>query len=207
MAEIATILLGLTMGLTACSAFCLPYVGSWMLGREGLCHWADAGLVLLGRLMIYTVLGGVAAGIGSLEWLDGLKTGGAAALALASLLAGGWLLLTGSTCRARGACGAAFPPLLLGVAMGLTPCAPLVALLAGCALAGEIKSGLLHGALFGLSSALAPVILTTVLVGGAGQRLLGLVPGFTPWLRILSGLILIGLAWHPLANHWMADGP
>ncbi|MBF0135960.1 MAG: sulfite exporter TauE/SafE family protein [Magnetococcus sp. DMHC-1] len=201
----ATALLGLTMGLTACSAFCLPYFGTWMMGRGVTTQpWQDAGSFLLGRLTAYTLLGGMAAGVGNLAWLAWLENTGRLALAGLVLSIGGWLLLSPvpkpiTSCR-NSALDRTLPPFALGLTLSLVPCLPLLTLLASCALAGGVIQGLLQGALFGLTASLAPIFLATVVLGGIGRGLIHQQPRFAPWLRRGAGLILVAMAVSPLAT-------
>ncbi|MBF0427524.1 MAG: sulfite exporter TauE/SafE family protein [Magnetococcales bacterium] len=194
----ATAVLGLTMGLTACSAFCLPYFGSWVLGGDGTRSWNDAGWFFLGRVIAYALLGGMAAALGHVVLLSDSPSLGRLVLSGVSLLAGLFLLFFSSS---PGTChGAKFthwPPLLLGMAVSLVPCPPLGALLVACALSGEIVMGLLHGMIFGLTTSLTPVLLASLLLGHAGRELRGMFPGLAPWLRRGAGVVLVILAARP----------
>src|SRR5512140_3006215 len=70
-------LLGASLGLTACTATCLPFMGTWVLGRGGTQGQAlrDTALFVSGRIVAYTLLGAVAAGAGT--WLAQVMRGGA----------------------------------------------------------------------------------------------------------------------------------
>jgi thiol:disulfide interchange protein DsbD len=88
-------LLGVSMGLTACTVTCLPFMGTWALGRasgqgEAFLH---TGVFLAGRVVTYTLLAALAgaAGLGLAKALGG--PWGNAAIGGASILAGLWLLL------------------------------------------------------------------------------------------------------------------
>ena len=87
-------LLGVSMGLTACTVTCLPFMGTWALGRasgrtEAFLH---TGVFLAGRVATYTLLATLAGavGIGLAKALGGVW--GNAAIGAASILAGLWLL-------------------------------------------------------------------------------------------------------------------
>ncbi|MBF0583213.1 MAG: sulfite exporter TauE/SafE family protein [Magnetococcales bacterium] len=199
-----TALLGLTMGFTACSAVCLPYFGAWILGQTPARPWQPAGLFLLGRVMAYALLGGVAAALGHLLLAHTTALYGRLILAGISMLAGLSLLLVGRrggvATSHRGCPGnraAHWPPLLLGMAISLVPCPTLVGVLTACSLTGSTVMGLLHGALFGTTTALAPVLLASALLGRTGEALQSLLPAFSPYLRRGAGLALIALAVHP----------
>jgi thiol:disulfide interchange protein DsbD len=82
------------MGLTACTVTCLPFMGTWALGRasgqrEAFLH---TGVFLAGRVVTYTVLAALAGavGLGLAKALGG--TWGNALIGGASILAGLWLL-------------------------------------------------------------------------------------------------------------------
>ena len=91
-------LLGASLGLTACTATCLPFMGTWILGRGGSQMQAlrDTALFVSGRILAYTMLGALAAAAGT--WLSQLmqanactvrsvETGGQCAALAARLLA------------------------------------------------------------------------------------------------------------------------
>lgn len=198
----ATALLGLTMGFTACSAFCLPYFGSWVLGRDRATPWQDAGLFLLGRVVAYALLGGLAAGLGQVLLLQTATGASRFILAGVSLLAGFFLLFfpvspSHGRCQV-GQSAAHWPPLLLGMAVSLVPCPPLAALLGACALTGEVGVGLGHGVIFGLCASLAPIGLASVVLGRTGRALVEIFPACSQWLRRGAGLVLIALALRPV---------
>ncbi|MBF0294718.1 MAG: sulfite exporter TauE/SafE family protein [Magnetococcales bacterium] len=188
----ATVLLGLTMGMTACAAYCLPYFGAWILGNGERGAWGNAGWFLAGRVTAYAGAGGVAAALG------GVVKGGAGHLPLAgvSLLLG--VLLLRAPQVHDGGCGMrerrAWPPWLLGAALGLVPCPTLAGLLAACALSGDVGVGVWHGLLFGVSATLAPVLLVVGVVGRTGGALREIFPTLAPWLRRGAGVALIALA-------------
>lgn len=186
-------LLGVSLGLTACTVTCLPYMGAWMLGRERGTALADTIAFLAGRVSAYAMMG-LAAGLAG-AWLTRMLENGIGHLAvgLASVAAGLWLLIG----RSRRGCAAGrranASPLALGFALSLTPCAPLASLLAFAAQAGSALSGLAYGLAFGLGAAVTPLLVLLPALGWFGQRLredraqLGL------WLRRAAGAVLIAL--------------
>ena len=188
--------LGLTMGVTACTVTCLPFMGTWVLGRGGSGRGAlrDTGLFLLGRITAYGLLGALAGALGS--WLaHALDSGvGHTAIGLASIAAGVWLLLP----EQRHACGtmrraAAMPPLLLGFSLSLTPCAPLGALLAACTVSGGGVEGMGYGLSFGLGAALTPLLLLLPLLGLFGNRLRENRPWLVKWTRWGAAAVLVAI--------------
>jgi len=190
-------LLGLSMGLTACTVTCLPFMGTWVLGRGGGKRAAllDTGVFLLGRVTAYSLLGGLAGAFGA--WLTQALSGGIGNVfvGVASIGAGVWLLLPS---RRSGSCGAArngagMPPFLLGFSLSLTPCAPLASLLAACALSGGAMAGAGYGLSFGLGAALTPLLLIVPLLGLFGQ---GLREGrwwLGSWLRWGAAAVLVAI--------------
>ncbi len=211
--SLATVwLLGVSMGLTACTVTCLPFMGTWALGRasgrrEALLH---TGVFLAGRVATYTLLAAIAgaAGLGLAKALGGAW--GNVAIGSASVLAGLWLLTSAS--RRRCAAAAALPmpaqvlpvkiyrrrsdslpPLFLGAALSLTPCAPLASLLALAAHAGSAAQGAGYGLAFGLGAAMTPILVLVPLAGRVGRELRSERPWLTRWLLWGAAAVLIGL--------------
>ena len=190
-------LLGVSLGLTACTATCLPFMGTWVLGRGGtqLQALRDTALFVSGRILAYCLLGAIAAGAGT--WLAQVMRGGTGnhIIGLASIAAGLWLLRSAKAhapCRvARGA--GSTPPLLLGFSLSLTPCAPLASLLAVCAAAGSIQWGMANGVAFGLGAALTPLLVLLPLISLLGKHLRDNREWITRWIRWGAAAVLIVL--------------
>jgi hypothetical protein len=193
----STWLLGLSVGLTACTVVCLPFMGTWVIGtgRGGATAFYHAALFAGGKVVAYGLLGLLAAVLG--EWLEATLAGGFGNLVigLSSIAAAAWLLLATrpvATC-ATARNGAGLPPFVLGIALSLTPCAPLAALLVAAALAGDPWLGLGYGVSFGLGAAVTPFLLIAPLLGAVGS---GMIQG-RPWLgralRLGAALVLVGL--------------
>lgn len=188
-------LLGVSLGLTACTATCLPFMGTWILGRGGSQMQAlrDTALFVGGRIFAYCLLGAIAGGAGI--WLSQALRGGVgnAVIGLASIAAGVWLLYSA---KVHAPCGVArgagtTPPLLLGFSLSLTPCAPLASLLAVCAAAGSIKSGAVNGVAFGLGAALTPLLILLPMISLFGKNLRENRDWITRWIRWGAALVLI----------------
>ena len=213
---LATIwLLGVSMGLTACTVTCLPFLGAWALGRasgqrEALLHTA---VFLAGRVITYTLLAGLAGAVG-LGLAKGLGAGwGNAAIGSASLIAGAWLLIQPWAESRRAAAPAptyapirlhrrrpdAVPPLLLGAALSLTPCMPLASLLALAANAGSAAQGAAYGFAFGLGAAMTPILVLTPLAGRLGRALISNRAWLGRWLTWGAAAVLIALGVKRLA--------
>lgn len=190
-------ILGVSLGLTACTATCLPFMGTWILGRGGSQMQAlrDTGLFVTGRILAYSLLGAVAGGAGM--WLShAMKSGvGNAVIGMASIAAGLWLL---RSAQAHAPCGVAksrgaTPPLLLGFSLSLTPCAPLASLLAVCAAAGSARLGMANGVAFGLGAALTPLLIVLPLISLLGKSLRDNRVWITGWIRCGAALVLVVL--------------
>lgn len=189
--------LGVSLGLTACTATCLPFMGTWILGRGGSQMQAlrDTALFVSGRILAYSMLGAIAAGAGT--WLAQVMRGGSGNLVIgmASIGAGLWLLRSAQThspCSAKRNAGAT-PPLLLGFSLSLTPCAPLASLLAVCAAAGSINLGVANGVAFGLGAALTPLLILLPLISLLGKNLRENRDWITTWIRWGAAAVLVVL--------------
>jgi sulfite exporter TauE/SafE len=190
-------LLGASLGLTACTATCLPFMGTWVLGRGGtqLQALRDMSLFVSGRIFAYCLLGAIAAGAGT--WLTQLLRGGTGNLIIgtASIGAGIWLLRAKkihAPCGVSRSAGGT-PPLLLGFSLSLTPCAPLASLLAVCAAAGSIKLGLVNGVAFGLGAALTPLLILLPLISVLGKNLRENRAWLSRWIAWGAAAVLIFL--------------
>lgn len=200
-------LLGASMGLTACSVTCLPFIGTWALGRaSGYPEaWRHILSFLAGRVLAYTLLALFAGmlGMGLANALGGIW--GSLAIGGASILAGLWLLAgrrpAGCAKRAApveqvirwGRPRDATPPFLMGSALALTPCTPLASLLAVAAESGAPLRGAGFGLVFGLGATLTPMLLLVPLAGRMGQALRQERDWLAPWLPRAAALVLIVL--------------
>jgi cytochrome c-type biogenesis protein len=209
-------LLGVSMGMTACTVTCLPFMGTWALGRasgrgEAFLH---TGVFLAGRVLTYTLLAALAGaiGVGLAKALGGSL--GNAVIGGASVVAGLWLLRRPVT-----SCGGvpdaghfipprltsqpirfqkkrdSLPPLFLGAALSLTPCTPLASLLALAANAGSAPQGAAFGLAFGLGAAMTPIIVLVPLAGRLGREIKSGRAWLSRWLvwAAAAVLILLGL--------------
>ncbi len=190
-------LLGLSMGLTACTATCLPFMGTWMIGRGGTAAIAlrDTGAFVAGRVMAYSLLGAIAGGAG--KWLADTLQGGIGHLiiGLSGVAAGTWLLATRdghAPCGIRRRLNGA-PPFAIGFSLSLTPCVPLASLLAVCAQAGNASTGIGYGLAFGMGAAVTPMLILLPLLGKFGRHLRTERPWLGLWARRGAALVLIAI--------------
>jgi len=196
-------LLGASMGLTACSVSCLPFIGTWALGR-GSGHseaFRHALSFLAGRVLAYTLLALVAgmAGSGLAQALG--SAWGNLAIGGASILAGLWLLIgkRSPACSRPSAVQTirwgrprdATPPFLMGTALALTPCTPLASLLALAAQAEDPLRGASFGLIFGIGATVTPILLLVPLAGRLGMALREEREWLAPWLIRAAALVLI----------------
>ncbi|PKO94093.1 MAG: cytochrome C biogenesis protein [Betaproteobacteria bacterium HGW-Betaproteobacteria-1] len=190
-------MLGLSMGLTACTATCLPFMGTWMIGRGSGARLAlrDTSAFLAGRVTAYSLLGAVAGAAG--KWLADTLAGGIghAVIGLAGIAAGAWLLHSDETHRSCGTrrAFAEAPPYAMGFALSMTPCVPLATLLAVCAQAGSTTQGAGYGLAFGFGAAVTPMLILLPLLGSFGQRLREGRPWLGLWARRGAALVLIAI--------------
>lgn len=201
-------LLGVSMGLTACTVTCLPFMGTWALGRasgrvEAFLHTC---VFLAGRIFTYTLLAGLAGalGMGLAKSLGGAWGNGL--IGVASIVAGLWLLArpVGKACgTATSAPGPRvvrvhrhrhrdiLPPLFLGAALSLTPCTPLASLLALAAHAGSAPQGAAYGLAFGLGAAMTPILVLVPLAGRMARELKSGRAWLGRWLTWAAAIVLI----------------
>lgn len=201
-------LLGVSMGLTACTVTCLPFMGTWALGRaSGTAEaFRHAAIFLAGRVLMYTLLA-TSAGMAGLHLARTLGgTWGNTLIGGASIGAGLWLIArtrvggcrpkrpTTQPVRFRRRADAA-PPFALGATLALTPCTPLASLLALAAQSGSALSGASYGLAFGLGAAMTPILILVPLAGRLGRELRAGRPWLSRWLIWASAavLILLGL--------------
>jgi cytochrome c-type biogenesis protein len=199
-------LLGASMGMTACTVTCMPFMGTWVLGHGGsrIEAFAHTSAFLGGRILAYTLLGTMAgaAGLGLAKALGGGM--GNIAIGFASVIAGLWLLARpASSCGAAAAAAQpirfttappardALPPVLLGAALSLTPCTPLASLLGLAASAGDAGHGAAFGLAFGLGAAVTPILILVPLAGYFGRQLRRGQAWLARWLKWGGALVLI----------------
>ncbi|MGE5466128.1 MAG: sulfite exporter TauE/SafE family protein [Ignavibacteria bacterium] len=208
-------LLGVSMGMTACTVTCLPFMGTWALGRASGTReaFAHLGAFLAGRIATYTLLGALTAAAG--RGLAAALGGGMGNLVIGgvSVAAGAWLLLRPARgCRpadagvapvrlVRGGRRDGLPPLFLGAALSLTPCTPLASLLALSAQAGAVAQGAAYGLLFGLGAAITPILVLVPLAGRLGRELRSGRGWLGVWLLRGAAAVLVALG---LRRIWLA---
>jgi cytochrome c-type biogenesis protein len=196
---LSVLLMGVSVGLTSCAATCLPFLGTWTLGRGrgGWSAFTDTAFFLAGKILAYALLGAGAGYLG--HWLTDSLSGGVGhiAIGISGIIAGAWLMVPkrkSSQCPPKKK-GASLPPFLLGFSMSLVPCAPLTSLLALSAMTGQTFQGAQYGALFGIGTALTPLLVIMPLVGVMGKIIIQDRPWLGKWMRLMAGatLCILGL--------------
>ncbi len=198
-------LLGLSVGLTACTAACLPFMSTWVVGqgRGGFSAFKDTLGFALGKVGAYALLG-MAAGLAGeiiVDYLSGPV--GHIVIGLASIFGAVWLFKVSAP---KTACDQPyklqrFPPFVMGFALSFTPCAPLSALLFACAYSGDPWLGLSYGAVFGLGSTLTPLLIVMPAIGVLGKSLRRDRPWIGAWLRYGAVAVFLALGTRRL---WLA---
>lgn len=201
--------LGLAYGLGPCLVSCLPYLGPVFLARDFDLRrsWRIVAPLAAGRLVGYGGLG-LAAG------LAGQAVREAAAAPTVRLVVGAAALMMGlALLWRRPACAAApagTAPLrrvaageeprvllpgglfLMGVGMGLTPCAPLGVVLFSAAATASAAQGAALGTAFGLGAIVVPSLVYGVGAVYLGRRLREELKTWRPALeRVAAGLLVV----------------
>jgi thiol:disulfide interchange protein DsbD len=187
----ALFLLGLVYGATVCSFTCLPYLGPFLLGtgngfQDGI---ASSLIFMLGKLVCYAVMGGIAAFLGRIVTHDGT-----AIIMGTALIAVGVALpfLGGGECSKR--CqivGKRLSLFALGASTSLIPCPPVSAMLLLAAHQRSIGAGVLYGMIYGTGLLVSPLV-----IAGGGMALIAKhlrieIRKIMPYLQGLSAVLIV----------------
>jgi thiol:disulfide interchange protein DsbD len=210
---------GLLYGLAFCTASCLPYVASYIAGIGAGFRKSIAVTVIFssGRVAAYALIGGL---IGLFSGLFRLFVSDATlspyqiyssfAFGIVTLVIGASILLKfRAQCKCdltdrksvvvqgkTGWLGFDFRAFSLGLSRGLILCPPLIALLIYSLPFSNPIGSLGLAVLFGLGTALSPILL----LGGLTGWLLNKAPLFRKWVSTAGGGILIVLGIGTLIN-------
>ena len=191
----AALLLGLGYGSGPCNIACLPYLGPVFAATGGGIQgaWRILAPFTLGRLSGYTLLGGLAGGLGLLieDWLASPWVHWL--LGAATLMVGLSILVRRNRTTCNSACGQAssinletgpkepatpsrqkmLPGglYLMGFGMALNPCAPLMTVVLASATSASMISGFSLGAGFALGAVFVPTIVFAFGVAHFGQQI------------------------------------
>lgn len=206
----AAFLAGVTYGFAYCGPSCGPFLCTYIMGSDGGSASALRSLAVFSaaRVLTYAAAGAASALLGTA--VVALQGSSSVVLGIAVVVTGALMWRqpsqgggsgesgcggrSGPSCAARGCGGRAAPPLwLAGIAFALTPCPPMLALLACAANAGSPALGAGIMLLFGLGTALSPLLLISVLAGHCSGRLRRLAPQHTLLFRRTASLTLVAL--------------
>ncbi len=202
--------LGFAYGMGPCLVSCAPFLAPVFLASDGGMKqsWRILLPLSLGRLAAYSSLGAVAGAFG--YYVKGVAVTPALHLLIGSavLMMGVALLLR----KPATACAAAAPsnsaPLrrmevparrtllpgglfLMGVAMALSPCAPLGLVLFSAAMSGGIRAGGMLGLSFGLGAIVIPALVYGTVVAYMSSRLRERLQEWRPRIEHLSAVLLV----------------
>jgi sulfite exporter TauE/SafE len=190
---------GFTMGWGPCLYFTapllLPYIGGTKTNWQG---GLRVGLVFsIGRLLALAALGGLATVAFSFinqffppqrsGWLYLISASFMVTIGVLIILGKGFKISIGKSILDKGITSI----FLFGFLMGIAPCVPYVAILTYIACIAEdiILAGILYAAMFAVGTAIAPIVLGTIM---------GLIPGklfkSAKWLKafqLICGVLLI----------------
>ncbi len=199
----AALFIGVTYGMTYCGVSCAPFLTTYIMGTQAgalqglksLAVFTAARILTLGVLgigsgvlgtailpakshphSVSVLLGGAVIAIGVLVCLrPGNRKGNAAKRCLVSRLS----------------VNPTMPLWVIGVVFALVPCPPLAAMLLYAAQTPSLLASGLLLLLFGIGTAVSPLILAATLAGCFSQKLRARVPQYRLLFQRLSGAILI----------------
>jgi thiol:disulfide interchange protein DsbD len=201
---------GLLYGLVACTSTCLPYIASYIAGTgAGFKKGVLATVTFnFGRIIAYAVIGALIGIFSSLIWLslDGaavspFQSYSSTAFSVVTIVIGAYLLYR--TRKPSCDCNSQvnsfksiqkirkidFGAFTLGLSRGLVLCPPLIALLIYSVPFGNPVDSTIFAVLFGLGTAISPMIL----LGGVTGWLLNKAPLLQKWIAIAGAVVLIAL--------------
>lgn len=186
-------LLGLVYGATVCSFTCLPYLGPYLLGTgNGFQDGVFSSLIfMLGKVLCYAVLGGVAAFFGRVI----SNSGNAIIMGTVMIVAGIALPFLGrGGCRKRcQVVGKRLSLFALGAATSLIPCPPVSAMLILAANQRSISAGVLFGIVYGTGLLVSPLLIAGGGTALIAQHLRVEVREIMPYLRGLAAMIIVAM--------------
>ena len=208
--------IGITSGISHCSVVCTPFVSTYIMGsREGALEGLKSFAVFtVGRVFMCAVLGLASGYIGTI--FIGVESD----LQYVRLVYSFVLILVGLLMLVRPVCTnckqskektrvfaflsqrLAFNPtahlLIMGMAFATIPCPPMgLALLYSSQMPSVISSSILMS-LFGIGTAVSPLIIICALAGWFSKKIKIEVPQYRMMFQRLSGVILILLGGLPV---------
>ena len=187
-------LLGVVYGLTICSISCLPYLSTYLMSTgKGFRDGIKAAFVFIsGKLLIYSMLGGLAAYIGSKlvvnDFLHLKYTIGGILIAVGLLLP---FISKGGCTKRHQLAGKRLSLFALGVSSSLIPCPSLVSMSLLAANKGSVFIGASYGFVFGLGLMISPLVIASGVISLISKAVKVEVKGFAPYLNALSVIIIV----------------
>jgi len=190
--SLSLFLLGAANGLLFCSFSCLPFLGPYLLGvgrgfKGGMIATA---VFIAGKLIAYSVLGGMAAFGGHVLQLD---SGGWFRFALGvPLILAGLSIPFVNRNRCGSSCGMRSISFFgLGLVASLVPCPSLTAVFALAAQSGKVFFGVAYGMIFGLGLILSPLIVIGGGLSMISEKIREETSRFVPVVQTLSILVMV----------------
>ena len=194
--------IGVIYGLTTCTFSCLPVVGTYIVGtRSSFSGGFNATVVFsMAKIAGYTAMGVLCGLLGNIAKVYLSSPVVLAACGSVMLFIGVFLLFSRKTkgCY-TGKCLPArnihrqnsIQLILLGLVMSFIPCLPYTAIMAGAAASGSALQGGITAFLFGLGTALSPLLLFGGVVGWLTGQTGEQIPDHTHIIRKLGVLMII----------------
>lgn len=213
----AAFLTGLTYGAACCGPSCGPFFCSYILGtRTGVRQSLKAlAIFAIGRLVVLGGVGMTVAWLGTAILASDWRTmaGSMCVAALVGLvglglLFGAWREKNESPsgwsslhCRmSHWLARSNMPVWVVGMLFALVPCPPLVAMMACSSQAQSPWAGAALLMLFGLGSVMSSLLVLTLLTGVFARKINAAAPHMVPWMRRLSGGLLLLLSYGMLTG-------
>ena len=209
---LASLVLGLLYGLTFCTSACLPYVASYIAGiKAGFRKGVEVTAIYnSGRIAAYAVIGSTAGLLKTFvndAFFGTYQTVFSVVFGVVVIIIGASIFFKKPSCSGCAAKDAQQQGSLkflwrnfdvraffMGFSRGFVLCPPLVAFLL-YALANYQANYTVLAALFGLGTALSPMLILAGVVGWLLEK----APLFRKWTSILGGVVLVLLGVYVLA--------
>lgn len=188
-------LLGMAYGATVCSFTCLPYFGPYLIGsgtgfKDGVissCSFA------LGKLCMYSALGGAAAVLGRALTVSPTHKVIMGLVLIAVAVTMPFVTKDGCLKRSQ-VTGKRFSMFVLGVVSSLMPCPPLAAVFVLSAQHGEVLGGVMYGFFYGLGLVVSPMLLAGGGFALISHKIKQEAKEFAPYMQKLAMGIMVVIA-------------
>jgi sulfite exporter TauE/SafE len=204
----SALLFGITTGISQCSTFCAPFVSTHIMGTtEDAAEGFNSFIIFsAGRIFMYAMLG-----LG-IDYMGTLFSGLEKNFKYASVIYAAMLMLIGLLMLVRPVCSCKksdykkgcfaflsgsflFNPathmFAMGIVLAIIPCPPMGAMLLYSLKISSIISGSIIMVLFGIGTAISPLVIICILAGWFSGKFKTEVPQYRMMFQRISGLILI----------------